>query len=207
MKNIIYTFGLLGLFSCNRSNDKSVVTQSDSLLLNKISQQHTTSNPCRQFKEFKTSDQYFQSANDRTKDCPYDSLANLVALKEYEYAVKLDPKFWQAKRNYARQLYSLKEYEQCVEQLDRALELVSSESNPDLHQVRGQALYKLEQYQKAINDYEIAIKYLGNKDYLYLLKAKAEWKLGQIDLACEDLNKGIKGYADYEKEKEFIDCK
>lgn len=208
MKNIIYIIGLLGLFSCNNSNDKNVeVSKTDSLLLTNISRQNTTNNPCRQFKELKTSDEYFQSANNRTKDCPYDSLTNLVALKEYEYAVKLDPKFWQARRNYARQLFNFKVYEKCIEQLNETLKLVSSESSPDLNVMRGQAFYKLGKYNEAIMDYEIAIKYLGNTDYVNLLKAKAEWKIGQLDKACEDYHKAIKSYPDYEKEKEFIDCK
>ena len=208
MKIIIYTIGLLGLFSCNNSNDKiGKVSEKDSLLLSNISRQDTTNNPCRQFNKLKTSDEYFQSANNRTKNCPYDSLTNLVALKEYQYAVKLDPKFWQAKRNYARQLYNFKEYENCIEQLDKTLELVSSESNPDLNVMRGQAFYKLGKFEESLNDYDIAIKYLGNTDYVHLLKAKAEWKLGQKDKACEDYKKAIQGYAEYEKEREFIDCK
>jgi len=197
MKIIIYTIGLLGLFSCNNSNDKiGKVSEKDSLLLSNISRQYTTNKPCRQFNKLKTSAEYFQSANNRTKDCPYDSLTNLVALKEYEYAVKLDPKFWQAKRNYARQLYNYKEYEKCIEQLDKTLALVSSESNPDLNVMRGQAFYKLGKFEESLNDYDIAIKYLGNTDYVHLLKAKAEWKLGQKDKACEDYKKAIQGYAE-----------
>ncbi|MBK8368617.1 MAG: hypothetical protein IPL10_14745 [Bacteroidetes bacterium] len=207
MKNIIYIIAILSLLSCTNSQNRTVeVSTIDSLLLNNISLQDTN-DYCRMFRKLKTSDEYFQSANNRTKDCPYDSLTNLVALKEYEYAVKLDPKFWQARRNYARQLFNFNEYEKCVEQLNKTLELVSGELNPDLNIMRGEALYKLGNYKNAIMDFDIGIKYLANTERVHLLKAKAEWKLGLTTKACEDYKLAIKGHPDYETEKEFIDCK
>lgn len=207
MKHIFYSIVILGLLSCTNSQNNTVeISKNDSLLLNNVYRQDTN-NLCRQFKELKTADEYFESANNRTKDCPYDSLTHLVAMKEYEYAVKLDPNFWQARRNFARQLFNFNKYEECVEQLNKTLELVSGELNPYLNVMRGEALYRLGRYKDAIMDFDIGIKYLANTEHVHFLKAKAEWKLGQTIKACEDYKIAVKGHPEYEKEKEFIECK
>lgn len=57
-------------------------------------------------------------------------------------AIKLKPKFWQARRNYANQMIYLKRYDIAVEQLNEALNIVKSEENPYLNVMRGQAFYE-----------------------------------------------------------------
>ncbi|MBL7704274.1 MAG: hypothetical protein JNM21_01890 [Taibaiella sp.] len=207
MKYLIFIACLFPFFSCGNAKEEKVeFSASDSLLFNYITQQDHSNNPCRKFNHLKTANDYFQSANSRTKDCPYDSLTNLVALKEYEYALRLDPEFWPARRNYARQLFTFGAYEACIEQVNNIISQNGSEISADLFVLRGNAFYKLEKYKAAVVDYEAAIKNLYNPDYVYMLKAKAEWKLGNIQKACEDFNRAIKSYPAYEKEKEFIDC-
>lgn len=157
----------------------------------------------------KTANYYFERANTITKAKMFslDSTIASKAANDYLMAIKLNPKFWQARRNYARQMLFLKKYDIAIEQLNEALKIAKSEENPDLITMRGQAFYELERYNEAILDFEIAIKYMENPNYVYLLKAKAEWKLGQREKACEDFNKAIKGNPDYETNKEFIGCK
>ena len=197
MKKVINTIGLLALIGLSYSAKAQTVSDMD-----------TTNNPCHQFKELKTSSAYFQSANNRTKDCccPNDSLTILIAAKEYGLAVKLDPKYWQARRNYARQLISLKQYDLAIEQLNQTLKLVSSETNPDLNVMRGQAYYEKGNYQKAIEDFDIAMKFEGNIDFTLLCKAKAQWKLGFKDKACENYQKAIALSPNLADGKEFIIC-
>lgn len=175
----------------------------------------TTNNPCYKFNELKTAEEYFESANIRTKGCPTnDSMITIIAAKEYSRAIELNPKFWQARRNYARQLIRLKQYDLAIEQLNEALELTSSEENPDLNFMRGQAFYKEGNYEKAIEDFDINIKYMigadikyvGNIDFVLLCKAKAQWKLGQLDKACENYKKSIALTPRLTDEKEFIVC-
>jgi tetratricopeptide (TPR) repeat protein len=194
MKKVLFLFGLFGLTMYG-----GIIAQN---VVNKDSAKKNQSD------NLKTAEDYFERANIITKSKMF-SLDNTTVSKaadDYLMAIKLNPKFWQARRNYARQMIYLKKYAIAIEQLNEALKIVKSEENPDLNTMRGQAFYELGKYKEAIIDFEIAIKYLGNSDYEYLIKAKAEWKLGRTDKACEDYYKAIKGYPDYEKQKEFIDC-
>jgi tetratricopeptide (TPR) repeat protein len=197
IKKGIIAIGLLAFISFSHSIKAQTILQVD-----------TTNNPCHQFKELKTANDYFQSANNRTKNCccPNDSLTINIATKEYGLAVKLDPKYWQARRNYARQLINLKQYDLAIEQLNQTLKLVSSEANPDLNVMRGQAYYEKGNYQKAIDDFDIALKFQGNIDFTLLCKAKAQWKFGQKDKACENYKKAIALSPHLADMKEFIQC-
>ncbi len=205
MKKIITILGLIGLICCY--NIYKSFDAENPLFAKTISLTDTTTNPCHQFKELKTAEEYFQSANIRTRGCPNDSLMIVIAAKEYELAVKIAPKFWQARRNYARQLIALKQYDLAIEQLTEALKLVSSETNPDLNLMRGQANYGYGNYQNAIADFDIAIKYQSNIDYTLLCKAKAQWRLGQHDNACINYKKAIELTPHLANKKEFIICK
>lgn len=195
MKKTILIFGLFSLIMCD-----DIIAQNT---VNKDSVKNSKTD------NLKSAEEYFEQANTliKTRMFSLDSMTVSKAADDYLMAIKIKPEFWQARRNYARQMIYLKRYDIAIEQLNLALKIVKSEEYPDLNEMRGQAFYEKGLYEKAILDYEIAIKYLGNTDYVYLLKAKAEWKLGQTEKACEDFKTAINGYPDYEKEKEFIDCK
>jgi tetratricopeptide (TPR) repeat protein len=120
--------------------------------------------------------------------------------------LKLKPKFWQARRNYARQMLFFKKYDIAIEQLNEILKIVKSEDNPDLNVMRGQAFYEKGLYEKAISDYGVAENYSGDIDYILLYKAKAQWKLGQIENACINYKKSIKITPSIADQKEFITC-
>lgn len=205
-KNIIFLSGTIAILGFNIISVNFQDTSSQTIS-GRILRIDTGKNPCHQFRILKTADQYFESGNNRTKGCwPNDSLTTVAAAKDFGAAVKLKPKFWQARRNFARQLLILKQYDAAIEQIDSALEIVTSETNPDLNVMRGNALYEKGQFQKAIKDFDVAMKYSGNNDSILLRKAKALWKLGQKEKACDSYQKAISLTPHLVEEKEFIVC-
>ncbi|MES2379457.1 MAG: hypothetical protein V4538_00345 [Bacteroidota bacterium] len=201
MKKTLLIFVLIGLFADAYSAEKPNTSK------NRLPVIDTTQNPCHQFKQLKTAQQYFESANNRTKGCwPNDSLTTVIAAKEYSLAVKLNPKYWQARRNYARQLIVLKQYDLAIAQLNEAIKLTGGKQDFYLYAMRGEAFYEKGQYEKAIADYDVAMKYSGNIDYLLLIKAKAQWKLGQKEEACTNYKKSVEMTPHLAEKKEFILC-
>ena len=72
--------------------------------------------------------------------------------------------------------------------------------------MRGLAYYENGNFQKAIADFDIAIKYQGNIEFTLLAKAKAQWKIGNIEIACENYHKSISLAPHLSERKEFILC-
>lgn len=72
--------------------------------------------------------------------------------------------------------------------------------------MRGQAFYEKGLYEKAIAYYDVAELYSGNIDNIILYKAKAQWKLGQIENACINYKKSIQITPHIAEIKEFITC-
>ncbi len=194
MKKTILIIGLFILIMCD-----SIVAQN---VDNKDSIKNSKTD------NLKTAEEYFERANTLTKAKMFSLDSTIVskAADDYLMAIKLKPKFWQARRNYARQMIYLKRFDIAIEQLNEALKIVKSEENPDLNVMRGQAFYEKGLYEKAIMDYDVAIKFSGNIDYILLFKAKAQWKLGQIDNACLNYKEAIKLTPSIADKKEFITC-
>jgi tetratricopeptide (TPR) repeat protein len=194
MKKTIIIFGLLGFIRCDNILAQTLVNN-DSLKQSKLG-------------NLKTAEDYFERANRITKAKSFllDSMTASTAADDYFMAIKLKPSFWQARRNYARQMIFLKKYDVAIEQLNEALKIVKSEDNPDLNVIRGQAYYEKGFYEKAISDFNLAEKYSGNIDYILLYKAKAQWKLGQVDNACINYKKSIQMTPNIADKKEFITC-
>jgi tetratricopeptide (TPR) repeat protein len=194
MKKAILLFGLLSLIICNDITAQNIVNN-DSIKNSKAD-------------NLKTAEDYFERANiiTKTKMFSLDSTTASKAADDYLMAIKLKPKFWQARRNYARQMLFFKKYDIAIEQLNEILKIVKSEDNPDLNVMRGQAFYEKGLYEKAISDYGVAENYSGDIDYILLYKAKAQWKLGQIENACINYKKSIKITPSIADQKEFITC-
>ncbi len=194
MKRTLFIFVLIGLFADAYSNSLLAID--------------TTQNPCHQFKKLKTAKQYFESASNRTKGCccPNDSLTTVIAAKEYSLAVKLNPEFWQARRNYARELMVLKQYDLAIVQLNEARKLTRGKQEFYLCVMLGEAFYGKGQYKNAITNYDEAMKYHGITDYILLLKAKAQWKLGLKEEACINYKKAVAMTPHMIVQKEFILC-
>ena len=68
------------------------------------------------------------------------------------------------------------------------------------------AYYYASQYEKAIQDWTIAVDGLGNPAFALLGRAKAKWLSGQKEDACNDFKKAILLYKALEEKKEFIAC-
>ena len=194
MKKVILIFGLFILIMC-----EDIVAQN---MDNKDFIKNSKTD------NIKTAEEYFERANNLTKTKMFylDSTTVSKAADDYLMAIKLKPKFWQARRNYARQMIYLKRYDIVIKQLNEALKIVKSEGNSDLNVMRGQAFYEKGLYEKAILDFDVAIKFSGNIEYVLLYKAKAQWKLGQIENACINYKKAIKLTPSIADKKEFITC-
>ncbi len=194
MKITTIIFGLLGFIMC------------DDIAAQNIGNKDSIKNS--QTGYLRTAEDYFEKANIITKTIKIslDSTTASKAAHDYLMAVKIKPSFWQARRNYARQLIFLEKYDAAIEQLNEALKIVKSEDSPDLNVMRGKAYYEKGLYEKAILDYDVAEKYSGNIDYILLYKAKAQWKLGQIDNACRNYQKSIQMSPSIVDKKEFITC-
>ena len=170
-------FLMVGLCSCtNRPVHKKGAVNNDTIYFAK--NPTDVSLACRRFIKFSTADEYFEDACNKTKDCNNDSLTNIAAMKEYACAIELNPKLWQARRNYARLLYSFGRYQDAVDQLNEAFKHTSEDENPDLNIDRALANYKLGKFKEAIKDYNSVLKYGMDSAYVLLNKAKA--KLGLI---------------------------
>ena len=193
-KAIIIIFGLFILIICDDILAQNIVNK-DSIKSLKTD-------------NLNTAEEYFERANIliKAKMFALDSTTVSKAADDYLMAIKLKPKFWQARRNYARQMIYLKRFDIAIEQLNEALKIVKSEENPDLNVMRGQAFYEKGLYEKAIMDYDVALKFSGNIDYILLYKAMAQWKLGQIENACINYKKAIKLTPSIAENKEFITC-
>ncbi|QYS89716.1 tetratricopeptide repeat protein [Flavobacterium davisii] len=194
MKKTIIFVDLLVLIMCN-----------DIIAQNNISKGSTKNS---KFEKLETAEEYFERANNSTKAKMFslDSTTVTKASDYYLMAIKLKPKYWQARRNYARLMIYLKKYDIAIGQLNEALKIAKSKENPDLNVMRGESFYEKGLYEKAIMDYDVAIKSIGNIDYVLLCKAKAQWKLGQIDNACLNYKKAIKLTSSIAEKKEFITC-
>jgi tetratricopeptide (TPR) repeat protein len=134
----------------------------------------------------------------------FDSLAQLVALKEYAYAVQLDEKHGYARRNLVRQLLYIDQYARALQELN-AIDSTFLADNPDLYTMRGETLYGLHQYKEAIINFNHALQ-SGSTAYVLLLRAKAEWKLGRHANACETYISALAMDSLCTSRKEFIDC-
>lgn len=194
MKKALFMFGLFILIMSDLIIAQNFVNK-DSIKISKTD-------------SLKTAEEYFERANSLTKTKMFslDSTTVLKAADDYLMAIKIKPQFWQARRNYARQMIYLKRYNIAIEQLNEALKIVKSKENPDLIVMRGQAFYEIGQYEKAILDFDESIKFSGNIDYVFLCKAKAHWKLGQFENACINYTKAIKLTPSIADKKEFITC-
>lgn len=198
-----YVFLLATLISCQQPRKLTSSEFADSLVTSALRNVDTTLY-CYRFRKLSTAEDYFQSANTRSKGCMFDSLAQLVALKEYAYAVQLDEKHGYARRNLARQLLYIHQYARALQELN-AIDSAFLTNNPDLYTMRGEALYGVHQYKEAVADFNHGLQ-SGPSAHILLLRAKAEWKLGQHANACETYRSALAMNSLSTSRKEFIDC-
>ncbi len=195
---------LEGISGCTNPVRRNSTAFADSLLTVALQNVDTTSY-CYQFKELHTAEEYYRSANTRSKACMFDNLAQLVALKEYAYAVNLDPKHWYAHRNYARQLLRIHQYARALQELN-AIDSIFLADDPDVYAMRGEAYYGVKDYRAAISEFDKALTSYPTSSFILLYKAKAEWKLGEFEQACLHYKKAQAQGTLSKQEKEFLEC-
>jgi len=195
MRFIPLSILLFTLYSCSSPSVQETVPM--------VTKDNDTIQPCRHVNTFKTADEYFSDANNKTKDCWGDSLACAAALKEYARAVELNPGFWQARRNYGRMLCGFKRYTDAITQYTEAMK---HSDDADLNIGRAFAYYNLQRYKEAVNDYNIALKVGMDIQYCLSWKAKAEWLMGNKDSACADYHRALAIDTTNKKAMEFIKC-
>jgi len=158
---------------------------------------------------YKTADSLFYIANARLKTSSQniDSTDIYESIADYSKAVRLNPKFWQAYRNRSQLYYQTKQYDKAIIDLTLALKYADKTSAINLYDMRAYSYYELGQLKNAITDWTIAVNHLENPSYALLQRAKAKWRLGKKDDACEDYIKAIKQNQYLSGSKEFIECK
>ncbi|MBX9850908.1 MAG: tetratricopeptide repeat protein [Cytophagaceae bacterium] len=136
-----------------------------------------------------SADELFTSANNRLKNKweHIDSTEFVKSIGEYTEAIKQNPEFWQAYRNRARIYYHLKQYENALTDLSKALQYADRSSLPELFEIRGNVFYDMGHFMDAVNDLSVTLENTKQADLL-LIRAKAKYKLGKTELACEDFS-------------------
>ncbi len=129
---------------------------------------------------------YFYAANTISQVKNADSIRLNKAINLYTKALVLNPDLWQAYRNRARLKFRLKKYKNAIDDLTAALKLANFANNTELNLLRGQCFYELNDFKKAINDFNVIMPFIGDKSYALMYRAKAYWQLGNADKACVD---------------------
>ena len=91
------------------------------------------------FRELKTSDEYFNSANNRTKRKHYDldSTTIYIAIKEFQRSIKLNRKSWASYRNISRLFVIIKRNDLALISLDNAIKYCGKEDRDDLYSMKN----------------------------------------------------------------------
>ncbi len=149
---------------------------------------------------------YFYAANTIIQVKNADSIRLNKAINLYTKALVLNPELWQAYRNRARLKFRLKKYKNAIDDLTLALKYASFATNTDLCLLRGQCFYALNQFNKAINDFNLIMPFMGDKSYALMYRAKAYWQLNNKDKACADYQAVRALNPDLMAELAFINC-
>ncbi|MCU0443986.1 MAG: tetratricopeptide repeat protein [Microscillaceae bacterium] len=107
-----------------------------------------------------------------------------LALKNYDKAIKTDPRFAKAYYNRAHVKYDLQDYKGVVEDCRRALEI-----NPNLIDAyfnMAVAKYQLKDYESAIGYFDKSLQYKTQDGETYCWRGMAKFKLNRKAEACQD---------------------
>jgi tetratricopeptide (TPR) repeat protein len=107
------------------------------------------------------------------------------AIRDFDEAIRIDPKFARAFYNRGLALYFKKEYDKAIRDFDEAIRIDPKYANALIN--RGLALSNKKEYGKAIKDYDEAIR-LDPKDAVALYNRGNTW------LAKKEYDKAIKDY-------------
>lgn len=114
----------------------------------------------------------------------------LLAIRDYDRAIKVDPRYELPYYNRAVAYDKLQKYDQALADFEQALKL-----KPNLaiaYESRGATFNHLGRYQQAIADLNRAIQLEPSMDVAYLDRGFAYFKLGCYDQALADYNQALK---------------
>lgn len=94
------------------------------------------------FKTLKTADEYFYSANNRTKrlKSELDSTTIYIAIKEYQSSIKLDLKHWVSYRNLSRLFVMINRKDLALISIENAIKYCGKEDKDSLYKMKNEIL-------------------------------------------------------------------
>lgn len=154
----------------------------------------------RHFVKLKTADAYFQSACSRMSDWPGDSVSTYICIREYQSAIRLDPRFWHAYRNLSRCFSKIKRDDLALSSIELAFKYCPDKAQaPELYDLRGKILFRQNEFARAAKEFQklVDIGYSPLADRYYWL-ALSTFKNGQkqeaIDLIKKAKDVDFRGY-------------
>jgi Flp pilus assembly protein TadD len=109
------------------------------------------------------------------------------SIKDFDEAIKIDPKYIDAYYNRGTSKLYLKDYKNAITDLDKAIEL-----KPDFAKAyanRGIAKVKLDDVTGAIKDFDMALKIDPDNASSYFMRGQFKLQLGDAEGGCLDLTK------------------
>ncbi|OYU83673.1 MAG: hypothetical protein CFE24_10110 [Flavobacterium sp. BFFFF2] len=91
------------------------------------------------FKKLKSADDYFYSANIRTKrkKSELDSTTIYIAIREYQYSIKLDQKHWASYRNISRLFVMINRKDLALISIAEAIRYSKKEDRASLYKMKS----------------------------------------------------------------------
>lgn len=112
-----------------------------------------------------------------------------AALRDFEQAVKLDPRNWRAVHNRAVSYAQQGELDVALLGFGHVIRL-QPRYGP-AYRNRGEVHYELGQYAEAVEDYSRALQHMPNEDDLLYLRADANRQLGKLEEALSDYDASL----------------
>jgi tetratricopeptide (TPR) repeat protein len=112
------------------------------------------------------------------------------AIKSYEKAIEINPKYLTAWKNIGIDLYSLKRLNESLKAYDNAIKIDNNYALAWYN--KGLALYELGDYDQAVQAYDNALKSLPENAAIWYNKGNSLYKQGDYDQSIECYDEAIK---------------
>jgi len=129
-----------------------------------------------------TAQDYYNSGGDKATAQDFAG-----SIKDFDKAIKLDPKYTSAYYNRGTSKMYLKDYKGALADFDKAIELKPDFLNAFTN--RGVAKLKLDDLKGAIQDFDAAIKLDANNASAYFMRGQVKMQMQDMDGGCKDLTK------------------
>jgi tetratricopeptide (TPR) repeat protein len=109
------------------------------------------------------------------------------SIKDFDKAIKLDPKYTDAYYNRGTSKMYLKEYKEAIADFDKAIELKPDFLNAFTN--RGVAKLELNDLKGSLEDFNAVIKLDATNASAYFMRGQAKLQMQDMDGGCKDLTK------------------